>query len=176
MDIGILEKSKLAHVSSSAPSCHPSPRTRRCQVRPALHPRATVLHSHLWTLLLPQSLPSHRLQTIICSVFSSSMFDQVSAPSPFSLGPGTPPPAYSPQVRMFKDNSPPTVLLSSQEDKPVLPSPDLGLDMELGQSADTSEAVSHLVKFCSFEDTLLYRSGGVSRANLLVLYRLLRTQ
>ena len=104
------------------------------------------------------------------------MFDQVSAPSPFSLGPGTPPPAYSPQVRMFEDNSPPTVLLSSQEDKPVLPSPDLGLDMELGQSADTSEAVSHLVKFCSFEDTLLYRSGGVSRANLLVLYRLLRTQ
>ena len=77
------------------------------------------------------------------------MFDQVSAPSPFSLGPGTPPPAYSPQVRMFKDNFPPTVLLSSQEDKPVLPSPDLGLDMELGQSADTSEAVSHLVKFCS---------------------------
>ena len=56
---------------------------------------------------------------------------------------------------MFEDNSPPTVLLSSQEDKPVLPSPDLGLDMELGQSADTSEAVSHLVKFCSFEDTLL---------------------
>ena len=56
---------------------------------------------------------------------------------------------------MFKDNSPPTVHLSSQEDKPVLPSPDLGLDMELGQSADTSEAVSHLVKFCSFEGTLL---------------------
>ena len=50
---------------------------------------------------------------------------------------------------MFKDNSTPTVLLSSQEDKPVLPGPDLGLDMELGQSADTSEAVSHLVKFCS---------------------------
>merc|ERR1719341_1653674 len=47
-------------VLAAAPSCHPSPRTRRCQVRPALHPRATVLHSHLWTLLLPQSLPSHR--------------------------------------------------------------------------------------------------------------------
>ena len=60
LDIGILEKSKLAHISSSAPSCHPSLPTRLGQVRPALHPRATVLHSHLWTLLLPQSLPSHR--------------------------------------------------------------------------------------------------------------------
>jgi len=57
---------------------------------------------------------------------SESPFSQVSAPSPFSLGPGTPPPAYSPQ-----------------EDKPVLPSADLGLDMELGQSADTSEAVEY---------------------------------
>jgi len=47
-------------VLAAAPSCHPSLRTRLCQVRPALHPRATVLHSHLWTLLLPQSLPSHR--------------------------------------------------------------------------------------------------------------------
>merc|ERR1711973_718229 len=57
---------------------------------------------------------------------SESPFSQVSAPSPFSLGPGTPPPAYSPQ-----------------EDKLVLPSADLGLDMELGQSADTSEAVEY---------------------------------
>ena len=46
---------------------------------------------------------------------------------------------------MFKDNPPHTTFLPPyQEDKPVLPSPDLGLDMELGQSADTSEAVSQL--------------------------------
>ena len=33
--LGILENAKLAHISSSAPSCHPSLRTRLCQVRPA---------------------------------------------------------------------------------------------------------------------------------------------
>ena len=54
---------------------------------------------------------------------------------------------------MFKDTLPHTIVLPPyQEDKPVLPSPDLGLDMELGQSADTSEAVSLLscqVLLCS---------------------------
>ena len=53
-------KYKTSRISYSAPSCHPSLRTRPYQVRPALHPRATVLLSHLLTLLLPQSLPSHR--------------------------------------------------------------------------------------------------------------------
>ena len=50
--------------------------------------------------------------TTLFVLFSPSIFLQVSAPSPFSLGPGTPPPAYSPQVRMFKENPPPTLLLS----------------------------------------------------------------
>ena len=85
----------------------------------------------------------------------------------------------------------------------MLPSADLGLDMELGQSADTSEAVSRrniCIYNCSLKFSVPkwkttssqlfswnYQSkkaspwlntfpGWISRANFLVLHRLLRTE